>query len=322
MTLEAPEPGEAPGDGPTPSLRDVRAVPPTVSAAAGTRMRIPRPLPDLTRRVLVMAIVNRTEDSFFDQGRTFALDAAVEAGCAAADAGADLVDVGGVKFAPGEPLPVAAEIERVVPVLERLRAERPELMLSVDTFHAAVAEAAVAAGADLINDTTGLSDPDLAGVVARSGASVVLTHSLASPRRPHPRPEYVDVAAEVQDFLAERVERALGAGVPRERIVVDPGPDLNKSTVQTLALLRDWEAATPPGFPVLAALSRKDVIGESLGLAKEERLEGSLAAAAWAVERGARVLRVHDVAATVRMARMLEVLRGWREPAGPLVHNV
>lgn len=285
------------------------------------RPQRPRPLPDVDRRILVMAIVNRTQDSFFDQGRTFELDAAVEAGMAAAADGADIVDVGGIKFAPGAPLPVDEEIDRVIPVLRRLREQLPATLLSVDTFHGAVARAAIDVGADLINDTTGLSDPEMAPTVAAGDASVVITHSLARPRHNYPRPRYEDVVEEVRDYLAARVEQALEAGVPRDRIVLDPGPDLNKSTVQTLELLREWDQYTESGLPVLAALSRKDVIGESLGLPKEERLEGSLAASAWAMRKGARILRVHDVRATVRMARMFEVISGWRDPAGPLVHN-
>ena len=192
----------------------------------------------------------------------------------------------------------------------------------MDTFHASVARAALEVGADLINDTTGLSDPRMAEEVARAGASLVLTHSVAEPRRPFPRPRYEDVVEEVRDFLAARLERALEAGIARERIVLDPGPDLNKNTQQTLEVLRDWGEYAALGLPLLAALSRKDFVGESLGLPKEERLAGSLAAAAWTIRLGARILRVHDVRETVRMVRMLEVLAGWREPAGPLVHNV
>jgi dihydropteroate synthase len=283
---------------------------------------VPRPLPDLSRRIAVMGIVNRTQDSFYDQGRTFALDAAIRAGEQAAAAGADLVDVGGVKFAPGEQLPVVEEIDRVVPVIAALRERLPaEVLLSVDTFHAEVAIAALEGGADVINDTTGLSDPRMAPAVAARGAGLIITHSLAAPRRPLPRPRYEDVVAEVRETLAQRVRDALTAGVAPEQIVVDPGPDLNKSTVQTLELLRGWEAFTQLGHPVLAALSRKDVIGESLALVKEERLTGTLAATAWVLERGARMLRVHDVAETVQLVRMHEILQGWREPAGPLVHN-
>ena len=297
----------------------------TVSPEPGTGLGAPtpRPLPDTSRRVLVMGIVNRTQDSFFDEGRTWQLEQAVSAGLRAAEEGADIVDVGGVKFAPGEPLDPAEEAARVVPVLERLRRELPgEVLLSVDTFHASVARAALEVGADLINDTTGLSDPRMADEVARAGASLVLTHSVAEPRRPFPRPRYEDVVEEVRDFLAARLERALEAGIARERIVLDPGPDLNKNTQQTLEVLRDWGEYAALGLPLLAALSRKDFVGESLGLPKEERLAGSLAAAAWTIRLGARVLRVHDVRETVRMVRMLEVLAGWREPAGPLVHNV
>ena len=297
----------------------------TVSPEPGTGLDAPtpRPLPDTSRRVLVMGIVNRTQDSFFDEGRTWQLEQAVAAGLRAAEEGADIVDVGGVKFAPGDPLDPAEEAARVVPVIERLRRELPsEVLLSVDTFHASVARAALEVGADLINDTTGLSDPRMAEEVARAGASLVLTHSVAEPRRPFPRPRYEDVVEEVRDFLAARLERALEAGIARERIVLDPGPDLNKNTQQTLEVLRDWGEYAALGLPLLAALSRKDFVGESLGLPKEERLAGSLAAAAWTIRLGARVLRVHDVRETVRMVRMLEVLAGWREPAGPLVHNV
>ena len=300
---------------------------PTLDAGSGptaaTVPSTPRPLPDTSRRVLVMGIVNRTRDSFFDEGRTWALDAAVAAGLEAAEDGADLIDVGGVKFAPGEALPVEEEIERVTPVLEALRRELPgHVRLSVDTFHAPVARAALEVGADLINDTTGLSDPQMAATVAETGASLVITHSLAQPRRPYAHPRYEDVVQEVRAFLADRLERALAAGIPRERIVLDPGPDLNKNTEQTLEMLRDWHEYASLGLPLLAALSRKDFVGESLGLPKQDRLEGSLAAAAWTIRHGARILRVHDVRATVRMARMLEVLAGWRDPAGPLVHNV
>lgn len=297
----------------------------TVSPEPGTGLDAPtpRPLPDTSRRVLVMGIVNRTQDSFFDEGRTWELEQAVSAGLRAAEEGADIVDVGGVKFAPGDPLDPAEEAARVVPVLERLRRELPgEVLLSVDTFHASVARAALEVGADLINDTTGLSDPRMAEEVARAGASLVLTHSVAEPRRPFPRPRYEDVVEEVRDFLAARLEQALEAGIARERIVLDPGPDLNKNTQQTLEVLRDWGEYAALGLPLLAALSRKDFVGESLGLPKEERLAGSLAAAAWTIRLGARILRVHDVRETVRMVRMLEVLAGWREPAGPLVHNV
>ncbi|GAA1734298.1 dihydropteroate synthase [Brachybacterium phenoliresistens] len=268
-----------------------------------------------------MAIVNRTTDSFFDQGATWELQAAVDRGLAAAAEGAAIIDIGGVKFAPGAPVPAAEEAERVVPVIAALREQAPAVRLSVDTFHASVAREAIAAGADLINDTTCFSDPEMATVVAGTGASVVVTHSLAAPRTELPRPHYDDVVAQVRSRLAEGVALAREAGIAEDRIIVDPGPDLNKSTRQTLELLRRWDEFSGFGLPVLAALSRKDVIGESLGLPKEERLEGSLAAAAWVIARGARILRVHDVRETVRLVRMLEIIDGSRDPVGPLVHN-
>src|SRR5699024_8171476 len=196
-----------------------------------------------------------------------------------------------------------------------------DVLLSVDTFHAAVAQAAVDVGVDLINDSTGLSDPGMAPTVAAGGASIVLTHSLAEPRRQYLRPQYDDVVVDVRDYLASRLEQAVEAGVARDRIVLDPGPGLHKRRVEPLAMVRACEESTSPGLPVLGALSRRDVIGESLGLSKQDRLEGPLAAAAWVLNKGARILRVHDVSETVRMVRMLEVLAGWREPAGPLVHN-
>lgn len=282
----------------------------------------PRPLPDTEQRVLVMAIVNRTPDSFFDQGRTFGLEAAIEAGLRAAREGADIIDIGGVKFAPGPQLPPQEEAERVVPVIAALREQAPDVLLSVDTFHASVASAAIEAGADIINDTTGLSDPLMARTVAGCGATLVIAHSLAIPRHDFPQPQYADVVEDVREFLAARVEQAVEAGIARDRLVLDPGPDLNKNTVDTLALLRELGELRYLGFPLLGALSRKDFLGESLGLAKEDRLEASLAAAAWAIRHGARILRVHDVVETVRMVRMLEVLAGWREPSGPFVHNL
>src|SRR5699024_3137118 len=216
------------------------------------RSQAPRPLPDTARRVLVMAIVNRTRDSFFDEGRTWDLDAAVRAGLEAAADGADIIDVGGVKFAPGQPLPVTEEIDRVVPVIRALRERLPgPVLLSVDTFHAAVARAAIEVGADLINDTTGLSAPELAPTVDARAASIMLTPSLAEPRRQYLHPRYDDVVEEVRDYLAARLERALEAGIARDRIVLDPGPDLNKSSVQTLAMMREWDEYASLGLPVL-----------------------------------------------------------------------
>lgn len=272
---------------------------------------------DFSRHVAVMAIVNRTPDSFYDKGRTFELDAAVASGAAAFDAGADLVDIGGVKFAPGPALPVAEEIDRVIPVVRELAAVGP---VSVDTFEPEVARAAIAAGAAVINDTTGVHDPAMADVVADSDATLVVAHSLAAPRTQFPLPHYDDVIGDIRTFLDQRVALAVSRGVPRERIIVDPGHDLNKNTRQTLELTRRLHEFADIGMPLLVALSNKDFIGESLDRPRDERLSGSLAAAVFCVTAGARILRVHNVVESVDAARMVEAIMGWREPAY-LLHN-
>ncbi|MBD8584306.1 dihydropteroate synthase [Frigoribacterium sp. CFBP 8766] len=267
-----------------------------------------------------MAVVNRTPDSFFDQGRTFALDAAVQAAVDAAEAGADWVDIGGVPFAPGPELSAADELDRVLPVVQALAAVS-DVVISVDTFRPEVAAAVIEAGAGVVNDTTGLHDPRLADVVADSGATLVVTHSLAAPRRPHPRPHYDDVVVEVADLLARRVDVALAHGVREDQIIVDPGHDLNKTTVHTLELTRRLGEVAGLGHPVLAAVSNKDFVGESLDRAKPDRLAGSLAAAVASVFLGARIVRMHDARAAVDAARMVEAILGWRRPVHA-VHNV
>ncbi|WP_400997838.1 dihydropteroate synthase [Agromyces sp. GXQ0307] len=267
-----------------------------------------------------MAIVNRTPDSFYDRGATFALDRAVEAARAAVADGADWVDIGGAKFAPGPPIPVEEEAERVVPVVAALAGSGA--VVSVDTFHPEVARRAIAAGAHVINDTTGIHDPVMADVVADSDATIVVTHSLAAPRRPHPMPQYGDVVAEVGAFLRERIDLARAHGVPDERIVIDPGHDLNKNTLHSLELTRRLGEIAAIGPPLLVALSNKDFVGESLGRRdRRDRLAGSLAAAVYCIDRGARIVRVHNVRETVDAVRMVEAIEGWREPAF-LEHNV
>ncbi len=275
---------------------------------------------DFSRRVAVMAVVNRTPDSFFDRGRTFALDKAVQASFRAVELGADWVDIGGVPFAPGDPIPVEAEADRVVPVVAELRAGS-DVVISVDTFHAEVARRAIAAGATVVNDTTGLSDPRLVSVVADSDATLVITHSLAAPRTFYPRPHYDDIAAEVAAFLLGRVEVALAAGIPEDRIIVDPGHDLNKNTLHSLELTRRLSEIADLGYPTLAAVSNKDFIGETLDAPRDARLEGSLAAAVVSIVNGARIIRMHDVGASVAAARMTEAILGLREPAY-LTHNM
>ena len=273
---------------------------------------------DLTHRVAVMAIVNRTPDSFYDRGATFALDAAVRAGAHAFAEGADLVDIGGVKFAPGPPVPIDEEISRVVPLVRELAPLGP---VSVDTFHPEVAVAAMDAGASVVNDTTGLRDARMADVVASGDAAIVIAHSLAAPRTQHPLPHYDDVVADVASFLKDRVAVAIEHGIPRERIIVDPGHDLNKNTLHTLELTRRLAELADLGLPLLVALSNKDFIGESLDRPRDERVAGSLAAAVFCVLQGARIVRVHNVRESVDAMRMVEAILGWREPAH-LVHNM
>lgn len=274
---------------------------------------------DFSREVAVMAIINRTPDSFYDKGKTFGLDAAVAAAHAAITDGADWVDIGGVKFAPGPPVPIDEEIERVVPVVEALR--NSGTVISVDTFHPEVAVASIAAGAAVINDTTGLANPAMAEAVADSDATLVITHSLAQPRTAYPSPQYDDVVGEVTAFLRERSDFAISRGIPAERIIVDPGHDLNKNTRHSLELTRRLGEIAALGYPVLAAVSNKDFIGETLDRDRQSRLEGSLAAAVFSVLQGARIVRMHNVRAAVDAIRMTEAILGFREPAY-VEHNI
>lgn len=275
---------------------------------------------DFSRRVAVMAVVNRTPDSFYDRGSTFAFDSAVAAALAAVGDGADIVDIGGAPFAPGPELPIADEIERVVPVIAAIRAAS-DVVISVDTFQPEVARASIGAGADLINDTTGLRNPEMIRVLAASAAGVVITHSLAEPRTPFARPTYRDVVAEVAAFLADRVDAALAAGIPAERILIDPGHDLNKNTLHSLELTRRFAEIAALGYPALAAVSNKDFIGETLDRERGDRVDGSLAAAVVAIVNGARIIRMHNVRPAVDAARMTEAILGFREPAY-LRHNM
>ncbi|SDT39169.1 dihydropteroate synthase [Actinoplanes derwentensis] len=266
---------------------------------------------DFSRRVVVMAIVNRTPDSFHDKGRTFALEKATEAVKRAADDGADWIDIGGVPFAPGPEVSAAEELDRVMPVVE---AARGLAVVSVDTFRPEVARAVIEAGAGVVNDTSGLRDPAMADAVVGTSAQLVICHSLAAPRTTYPSPKYGDVTAEVGDFLRARVDLALSRGVRPDQIIIDPGHDLNKNTHHSLELTRRLDEIAAIGYPMLAALSNKDFIGETLDRPQQERLAGTLATAVFAILRGARILRVHDVRAHFDAIRMTEAMLGWREP--------
>jgi dihydropteroate synthase len=267
---------------------------------------------DFARRVAVMAIVNRTPDSFHDRGRTFALEQAVQAVRSAAEAGADWIDIGGVPFAPGPEVTAAEELGRVLPVVQ---AARDLAVVSVDTYRPEVAREVIAAGAGVVNDTSGLRDPAMADAVAGTDAMLVITHSLAAPRTAYPRPTYADVTSEVGDFLQQRVQLALSRGVRPDQIIIDPGHDLNKNTYHSLELTRRLAEIARIGYPMLAAVSNKDFIGETLDAAQADRLAGTLAAVVFCVLRGARIVRVHDVRAAVDAVRMTEAMLGLRPPA-------
>jgi dihydropteroate synthase len=269
---------------------------------------------DFGHRVAVMAIVNRTPDSFYDRGATFGFDAAVAAGERALAEGADWLDVGGVKAGPGPAVTEAEELDRVVPLVEALRG-RTDAVVSVDTFRPGVARRALAAGADVVNDPSGLHDPLLAEAAAEAGAGLVVMHTGGPPRtRPH-RPAYADVVAEVGAFLTARVELARRRGVPAERLILDPGHDFHKNTFHSLELTRRLDELAGLGYPLMVGFSNKDFVGETLDLPLDQRLEGSLAAAGFAVAAGAAIIRVHEVQATVRVVRMTEAILGRRPPA-------
>ena len=268
-----------------------------------------------------MGIVNRTPDSFFDQGATFGLDRAVEAALAAAEAGAGWIDIGGVPFSPdAAEVSEAEEIDRVVPVVAAV-ARVSDIVISVDTFRPEVAARSIEAGAAVINDTTGLHDHDLARVVGGSNATLVITHSKARPRQHLPRPTYDDVVTEVKAFLADRIQLAVDLGVDESRIVIDPGHDLNKNTRHSLELTRRLSEIADLGLPLLAAVSNKDFVGEATGRPKPDRMPPSIAAATICALNGARILRMHDVAASVAAAELIEAVLGFREPAYER-HNV
>jgi dihydropteroate synthase len=269
---------------------------------------------DFGRRVAVMAILNRTPDSFYDRGANFGFEAAVAAGERALAEGADWLDVGGVKAGPGAQVNEAEELDRVVPLVEALRG-RTDAVISVDTFRPGVARRALAAGADVVNDPSGLHDPLVAEAAAEAGAGLVVMHTGGPPRtRPH-RPAYADVVAEVRAFLADRVALARQRGVPAERLIVDPGHDFHKNTFHSLELTRRLDELADLGYPLLVAFSNKDFVGETLDVPLDQRLEGSLAAAAFGVLHGASIIRVHEVQATVRVVRMTEAILGHRLPA-------
>jgi dihydropteroate synthase len=270
-----------------------------------------------TDRALVMGIVNRTKDSFYDRGATFAEQAALAAVDTLVAEGADIVDIGGVRAgAHGERVGVDEELRRVVPVVEQARDRHPDLVISVDTWRHEVGRAACAAGADLINDTWAGADPRLAEVAAAYGAGMVCSHTGgAAPRTDPHRVRYLDVVAEVTAELAARAEHVVSLGVPAQSVLIDPTHDFGKNTWHGLALLRRLDELVATGWPVLMALSNKDFVGETLDAGVADRVDGTLAATSVAAMAGARVFRAHEVARTRKVVEMVASIQGNRPPA-------
>jgi len=268
-------------------------------------------------QTLIMAIVNRTPDSFYDKGATFTDSAALEAIDRAVGEGAAIIDVGGVKAGPGEHVDAAEEIRRTASLVAAIRA-RHDIVISVDTWRAEVGRAACAEGATLVNDAWGGFEPELAVVAAEFAAGLVCTHTGgATPRtRPH-RVEYTDVVADIIGSTVSEAERALALGVPRDSILIDPGHDFGKNTRHSLEATRRLPEMVASGWPVLVSLSRKDFVGEALDIAAPaDRLLGTLATTAVSAWLGARVYRAHDVAATRQTLDLVVAsIMGTRPPA-------
>lgn len=261
--------------------------------------------------LVVMAIINRTPDSFHDRGTTFAEGAALDAADRAVAEGAAIVDVGGVKAGPGQEVDAAEELRRTASFVAALRARHPTTVLSVDTWRADVAEALAGEGADLLNDTWGGVDPRLAEVAAAHGLGLVCAH--AGGQRPRTRPHrvsYDDVVADVVRTTTGLAERAVSLGVRPDGVLVDPAHDFGKNSRHSLQVTRRLGELVATGWPVLLAASRKDFLGEVLDLPPGERLEGSLAVAALSAWAGARVFRAHDVRATRRVLDTVSAVRG------------
>lgn len=268
----------------------------------------------------VMAIVNRTPDSFYDKGATFAFDAALTRCREVVEAGATIVDVGGVKAGPGDDVSALEEIDRVVPFIAAVRdqlatADATSVDISVDTWRADVAEAAIAAGATLINDTWAGFEPELVEVAGAHKVGYVCSHTGgATPRtRPH-RVHYDDVVADVIRETTTLAERAVDCGVPEDKVFIDPTHDFGKNTFHGLEILRRIDEVVATGWPVLMALSNKDFIGETTVRAVGERVAGTLAATAWCAARGVAAFRVHEVAETIDVIRTTAAIQGTTGP--------
>ncbi len=271
---------------------------------------------DVTYRALVMGILNRTPDSFYDAGEYWGFDDFLKKAEQLVDDGADFLDVGGVKAGPGDEVTLEMELERVVPAVTALRA-RFDVPISVDTWRAEVLRQSIDEGANVGNDISGFADPDYLAVAAAGNASVVATHIRLAPRVPDPEPVYDDLVFDVRTFLADRAERAVAAGIPRERIVIDAGLDLGKTPAMSLELLHESQALADLGFPLLLSASNKRFLFELLDTDRHDIGAGTMAAHVVGIAHGCRLLRAHDVKASRRLADIMAELLG-RRGATPL----
>jgi dihydropteroate synthase len=259
---------------------------------------------DITYRALVMGILNRTPDSFFDAGQYWDFDDFLAKAEKLVDDGADFLDVGGVKAGPGDEVGLQEELERVVPAVEALR-QRFDVPISVDTWRAEVLRQCIELGADLGNDISGFADPDYLSVAAAGDASVIATHIRLAPRVPDPDPIYDDLVVDVRNFLADRAARARAAGIPKERIVIDAGLDLGKTPRMSWELLHQSEALLDLGYPLLLSASSKRFLFELLDTERTDIESGTTAAHAIGIAKGCRIIRAHDVQAGRRVADMM-----------------
>jgi dihydropteroate synthase len=274
---------------------------------------------ELGERPWLMGIVNASPDSFSDGGRHPGIEDQLALARELLAAGADILDIGGESASTGRPpIDPDQEIERVVPLVERVAGELGAIV-SVDTYKPPVARAAIAAGARIVNDVSGLRDPELAEVCAQTGAALVVMHTRAAPRQRVQDPAlYGDITSEVLDFLRDRVQLAVAHGVAPEQLIVDPGPDFAKTPAQTVRLLAEVGRLHELGRPLLMAISRKDFIGALTGRPPRERLAGTLAALAYGVQQGAHIFRMHDIAAASDFLAVYMALTGEREPDSEL----
>ena len=254
-----------------------------------------------------MGILNRTPDSFFDAGETFGLDSLVTRAGELVAAGADLLDIGGVKAGPGPEVTEAEELDRLIPAIEAVHA-RFDIPLSADTWRASVLEEACRAGVVVGNDISGFADPDYLAVAAKRDASVVATHIRLRPRVPDPEPRYDDLLGDVRAFLVDRARQAETAGLAPSQIAVDAGLDLGKTAAMSAVLLRESDMLADFGYTLLLSASNKRFLGDLLGLDIADRRDASLAAVAYGVAHGCRIVRVHDVAGSVRVCRTIEAV--------------